>query len=197
MARQSATTKATGGGGYTFADNVAAGFLVNILQGRTPFDHSFGPPGEIHFETRDSGHILDDLLVVLGARDSETRAAISVKSGRELTAAGFSDEFAKDAWEEWHRPGFDIKADLLVLVVGVVGDGILNQWRQLQEQAASTTPERLVARLADENQSSAFNVTSSRACDVFPMESHETPSNARDSCRACESCISRTNGQTR
>ena len=111
MARKSATTKATGGGGYTFADNVAAGFLVNVLQGSTPFDHSFGPPREIHFETRDSGHILDDLLVVLGASDSGTRAAISVKSGRELTAAGFSEEFAEDAWEEWHRPGFDINAD--------------------------------------------------------------------------------------
>ncbi len=119
MARKRATTKATGGGGYTFADNVAAEFLVHMLRGSTPFDQAFGPPTGIHFETRDSGHILDDLLVALGAGDGVTRGAVSIKSGRQLTAAGFSDEFVQDAWGEWQRPGFDINADLLVLIVGV------------------------------------------------------------------------------
>ncbi len=155
MPRNSATTKATGGGGYTFADNVAAGFLVHMLQGSAPFDPTFGTPTEIHFETRDTRHILDDLLVVLATEGgAATGCAVSIKSGRELTAAGFSGDFAQDAWDEWRRPGLDINADLLVLVVGVVGDEILNHWRQLQEQAASTTPDRLVARLGDRNQSS-------------------------------------------
>ena len=68
-------------------------------------------------------YILDNLLVLLGGGDTATRGAISIKSGRELTAAGFSDEFVQDAWEEWQRPGFDVNADLLVLV-GVAGDHI-------------------------------------------------------------------------
>jgi hypothetical protein len=36
-----------------------------MLQGTAPFDQAFGAPIQIHFETRDSGHMLDDLLVVV------------------------------------------------------------------------------------------------------------------------------------
>jgi hypothetical protein len=60
-----APTKATGGGGYTFADKVAAGFLAQMLKRKLPLEPDLGSITELHFETRDIGHVLDDLLLVL------------------------------------------------------------------------------------------------------------------------------------
>src|SRR5258707_10418386 len=103
MARDSAPTKSTGGGGYTFADKVAASFLAQMLKRAFPIEPEFGPIIDVHFETRDSGQLLDDLLLVLQRGSQTTRCAISVKSNRQLTNTGFNQEFVQDAWEQWRR----------------------------------------------------------------------------------------------
>ena len=59
MARE-ATTKSTGGGGFTFADKVAAAFLVRMLHRDQLLGADLGPITEIDFETRESGNLLDD-----------------------------------------------------------------------------------------------------------------------------------------
>jgi hypothetical protein len=61
MVREAAPTKATGGGGYTYADKVAAAFLVQMLQRTFPVEPESGTSAELHFEARDTGKILDDL----------------------------------------------------------------------------------------------------------------------------------------
>ncbi len=158
MSRNSAPTKATGGGGFTFADKVAAGFLAQLLKRTFPIEHDFGSIAEVHFEARDSGQILDDLLLILKHGNTTTRCAISVKSNRQLTKAGFNDEFVGDAWEQWDgAPGssFNRETDLLGLSVGVIDSPTLEEWRGLQKQDFATTPERMVQRLADSHQSSA------------------------------------------
>lgn len=157
MPRQSATTKATGGGGFTFADKVAAGFLAQMLKRAFPLEREFGPIVELHFETRDTGQVLDDLLLVLKHGNETTRCAVSVKSNRQLSNAGFNREFVEDAWEQWRAiPGkyFDPAADLLGLIVGAIDDRTRQAWHELQKQAADTTPDRLVRRLANAGQAS-------------------------------------------
>ena len=104
MSRNSAPTKATGGGGYTFADEVAAAFLAQMLRRVFPVEPKLGPISELHFEARDTGQILDDLRLVLTRGNQATRCAISVKSNRQLTKAGFNAEFVQDAWEQWNEP---------------------------------------------------------------------------------------------
>ena len=89
MTRKSAPTKATGGGGYTFADKVAAAFLAQMLKGSYPFGQGFGRIAETHFEARDIGAILDDLLLILDPNANRTECAISIKSARPLTERGF------------------------------------------------------------------------------------------------------------
>ena len=158
MARESAPTKATGGGGYTFADKVAAGFLAQLLKRTLPLEPDFGPVAEVHFEARDSGQILDDLLLVLKRGTDATRCAISVKSNRQLTKAGFNDDFVRDAWEQWNGADgstFNRETDLLGLIVGVMDSPTLEEWRGLQKQDFATTPERMLQRLAAAKQSSA------------------------------------------
>src|SRR5438270_11478965 len=102
MSKNSASTIATGGAGYTFADKVAAAFLVQMLQRAFPFEPELGNIAEIHFETRESGNLLDDLQLVLRRGIEKSKCTASVKSNRQLTKAGFNSEFVKDAWEQWH-----------------------------------------------------------------------------------------------
>ena len=158
MPRMSAPTKATGGGGFTYADKVAAGFLAQLLKRAFPIEPDFGSIAEVHFEARDSGQILYDLLLVLKHGNETTRCAISVKSNRQRTRAGFNNEFVQDAWEQWNGPpgsSFNRETDLLGLIVGVIDNQTLEEWRGLQKQDVATTPERMVQRLADSQQSSA------------------------------------------
>lgn len=134
MPRNSAPTKSTGAGGYTFADKVAAAFLAQLLKRTFPVEPEFGAISELHFEARDAGQILDDLGLVLTRGTESTRCAISVKSNRQLTKAGFNAEFVQDAWEQWNSAGFNKNTDLLGLIVGVIDAPTLEEWRELQKQ---------------------------------------------------------------
>jgi hypothetical protein len=156
--RESAPTKSTGGGGYTFADKVAAAFLARMLARSLPIEPPRGPIVAVHFETRDAGQILDDLSLDLEQGTHRTRCVISVKSNRQLTTSGFNAEFVRDAWEQWSRPTspqFDRDTDLLGLVVGSISESAKKAWQELLAQAAETTPDRLVARIANPGQMSA------------------------------------------
>src|SRR5712692_7210202 len=157
MSKETAPTKATGGGGYTFADKVAAGILAQLLKRTFPLEPDFGPVAEVHFEACDSGQILDDLVLVLKRGAEATRCAISVKSNRQLTKSGFNVEFVRDAWEQWNRAdgsSFNRETDLLGLIVGMMDNQLLEEWRGLQKQDFATTPERMLQRLSDSHQSS-------------------------------------------
>jgi len=158
MTKNSAPVKATGGGGYTFADKVAAGFLAQILKRKFPLEPELGVITELHFETRDAGNVLDDLQLSLKRGLDVTRCFVSVKSNRQLTKAGFNKEFVEDAWVEWKGgtgSTFDGAKDILGLIVGVIDEPTLHEWQELQKQASSTTPERLSDRLQNDGQSSA------------------------------------------
>jgi len=157
MPRNTATTYATGGGGFTFADKVAAAFFAQMLQGSFPFEPEVGSIRELHFEARDAGQVLDDFLLALDHHGTRRRCAISVKSNSQLTTTGFSAQFAQDAWDQWQQAPtahFDASTDLLGLIVGIADSASLQEWRELQKQATNTTPERLVLRLGNKGQCS-------------------------------------------
>jgi len=150
MPRKCSPTAATGGKGYTFADKVAAGFLVQMLARTFPLEAALGLISELHFETKESGRSLDDLNLVLRSGSIVSRWSISVKSNRQLSREGFNPTFVQDVRADWRSEGganFDRDSDLLGLVTGTVGDGPLQNWEDLRKEAASTTPERFLQRL--------------------------------------------------
>ena len=158
MVRKSASTIATGGGGYTFADKVASGFLAQMLKRKFPLEIDLGVITALYFETRDAGHVLDDLKLALKRGQDEMQCLVSVKSNRQLTKAGFNSEFVQDAWDQWNGAGgsaFDRAKDILGLVVGVIDEPTFHEWQELVSQATSTTPERASERLQNNGQSSA------------------------------------------
>jgi hypothetical protein len=156
MAREKARTKSTGGGGFTFADKIAAGFLARMLRRQLFLGGDVGPVTEIDFETSESGNPLDDLQLTLGHGQQITRIFLSVKSNRQLTTAGFDAEFVADAWEQStavpKRKPFDPEVDLLGLTAGMVEEDALHAWTTLQREAVDTTPQRLLDRLVPERQ---------------------------------------------
>jgi hypothetical protein len=158
MPRKRSSTNATGGKGFTFADKVAGGFLVQMLARTFPIEHAYGQITALHFETKESGRSLDDLHLVLERGSETSRWSVSVKSNRQLTKNGFDPILVQDAWAEWtgaDGANFNPALDLLGLVTGVVGEGTLEEWEDVRKEAASTTPERFLLRVSGARQLSA------------------------------------------
>ncbi|MBZ5501471.1 MAG: ABC transporter ATP-binding protein [Acidobacteriia bacterium] len=151
MTRELATTKETGGGGFSFADKVAAWFLLQMLSRTPSLGTQHGVITEVQFETRESGWLFDDLLLILRDGLETMRYAISTKSDSKLTKNGFAKEFVRDAWEQWRgvpNATFDRQSDYLGLATSGVASSVLLEFAELQRQAASGAADRLEARLA-------------------------------------------------
>src|SRR5262249_19318421 len=129
--RKPASVKSTGGAGFDFADKVGGQFLIEMLRGGAPLGAGAGQVVGLHFETRESGWLLDDQLLVLRNAEHETQCAISVKSDTRLTVSGLDDEFVSDAWEQWdgvEGSSFDRKKDFLGLASTWVSTAVRRDW---------------------------------------------------------------------
>jgi hypothetical protein len=150
MARQIATVKATGGGGFKFADKVAAVCLVRMLDGKPAFGLQEQRLIEISFETRVSGWLLDDLLLKLEGASESAKCGVSIKSGSYLSAKGFKSDFVSDLWEQWENAGakpFDPARDYLALAVGELVESARKAWRDIEKRLSSADPTHLKDQL--------------------------------------------------
>src|ERR1039457_4539371 len=123
MASAKAPVKLTGGGGFEFADRVAAFSFAQMLGGRLPLGPEHGTIAEVHFEVRDRGWLLDDLLLVLESGGSKRHCALSLKSNAQVTRSGFPQDFVAAIWEQRNASGiplFSPDRDLLALGVAAV-----------------------------------------------------------------------------
>jgi|GEM_PF-742907 len=161
MAKMPASVQLTGGAGFEFEDQVAAYFAVAMLAGTQPLGAGVGGVCQLDWQTRDSGWLLDDLLVSL-ARPAKARLALSIKSDRQVTGSGFPASFVTALWEQRLGKGtshsdFSAAADLLGLVVGEIGEKVREDWDELLRQSLQlgSNPQRLVNRYTSENFSSA------------------------------------------
>ena len=152
MASKEAPVKATGGGGFDFADRVGAFFLANMLSGGLPLGISHGTIVQLDWEARDRGWLLDDLLITLSSRAGTSHCALSIKSNEQVTTSGFPADFTTAIWEQARQPAhalFQADRDLLALGVSRVATAAQTAWDHLLGQALETDPERLVQRLQE------------------------------------------------
>lgn len=189
MASAKAPVKLTGGGGFEFADRVAAFYFAQMLGGRLPLGPEHGTIAEVHFEVRDRGWLLDDLLLVLESGGSKRHCALSLKSNAQVTRSGFPQDFVAAIWEQRNASGipvFSPDRDLLALGVAAVAGTVKAAWDQLLAQAVKAEPERLVARLQEEGQSSEVQrqLFASLQC---PSESCPEGPDALETCRLVRS----------
>jgi hypothetical protein len=150
MAREIASPKSSGGGGYNFEDEVSAWWVLNLLAGRCPLDTRAGPPTRLRFQARADDWLLDDLVADFARRDGPVRAAISVKSGDVLKASRAPQDFVRDCWEQHLNPrgtGFDASRDYLVLITSRLSKRHRDTVDDALQKALHESPERLDERL--------------------------------------------------
>lgn len=171
---KTAPVKATGGGGYSFEDQCAAYYSVELLSGRQSLGNDVGTIIRLDFQAKESGWFFDDLVLGFTSPVGDRSFAMSIKSNRQVTRNGFPTDFVTDAWKHWFGTDgcpFRRNVDLLGLVVGKMAAGVREAWDELLGQARSGNPERVASRFT------APAETSKVARDVFaslrcPSELH-------------------------
>lgn len=151
MAKEVTTPKQSGGGGYTFADKVAAFYLLKMLAGSPPLDPETGQIESAQFEKRVDGWFLDDIVMLLRRVDGERAAlAISVKSNSQINASGFPAEFTRAAWEQrLHKQTdkFDPETDYLSLATSPLDPTVKSALESLVTKALDADPSTFAARV--------------------------------------------------
>jgi hypothetical protein len=156
--RQKAPVGLTGGEGFRFENSVAARFLLDLLGGTNSLGDDFGRVDRVDWQARDAGWLVDDLAITckLTGTGDDRAAGLSIKSDRQMTAAGFPAGFAKTLWEQWLGIGtsrsLSRSTDTVVLAVGKLAQNVEAAWSRLLREASETMPTRLVARLSSSRQ---------------------------------------------
>ena len=171
MAKATATTKQTGGGGYSFEDKVAARLMAMMLAGHPPLDEPSGLIARIDFQNSADGWRLDDLVLALSGVHGSNRFALSVKSDQQVTGNGFPSEFVIAAWEQWigtNTAVFEKSYDHMGLVVGSLPRNVHQAWHGLLSQALNADPQRILSRLKARRATNKVqrNLFRSLACNI-------------------------------
>jgi hypothetical protein len=83
MAKQVAPVSLTGGMGFRFEDCVAGRILTDMLAGLQSFGPELGLVSQLDWQTRYTGRLLDDLIVILNTKDSAHRVEFSITIGKD------------------------------------------------------------------------------------------------------------------
>lgn len=143
MAKNVQSPKPTAGGGYVFEDYMVAFLLCRMLSNSNFLEPEDGLIHQIEFQVRVHGWFLDDALLTLNIAGTGRNCAISLKSAKQVTENGFSQEFVSSVWEQYlgGHP-FEKDRDLLCLVTSPLAEGVsaavstLLQWARTQDPAA-------------------------------------------------------------
>lgn len=125
MSQNVASSKSTGGGGYSFEDAVGAWWLLHLLHGTAPLTGRPGIVRRVRFQARVDEFRLDDH--VLDCDDG--RILVSARSAGQIRASTLPADFVNAAWHQ----------------VAVVGDARLDPCRDIavlaQPELASSVRE--------------------------------------------------------
>lgn len=150
MARKVASPKATGGGGFTYADKVIAWYLACMLADTAPLASDLGSLTRIHLESRVDGWLADDAVLVIG--NPPCNCAVSIKSAQQFTGAKPPAEFLQDVWEQYLQVDsgrFDPTTDYLALACPAPDTTLRTALESLIGKARKQDPALLAARLPE------------------------------------------------
>jgi hypothetical protein len=145
----------TGGGGFSFENAVAARCMLDLFgQTHALGMKSFGKIVRLDWQARDSGWLLDDLVVTSQIAACCRSAGISMKSGQNVTVQGFPADFVTTAWSQWFGDGitrtFVRTADVVVLATGQGTHAAEAPWNRLLREILEGSSDRIVERLVDD-----------------------------------------------
>lgn len=153
VVKRKAPVQLTAGAGFRNENCVAARLLLDLLGGTNTLGSDFGKVDRLHWQGRDQGWLADDLVVECTSASGDRQVGISLKSDRQVTSAGFPANFVGIAWAQWFGVATDRvlrnSNDAIVLMSGNLAHEVEDAWSNMLVDALNTTPERMVARLAE------------------------------------------------
>jgi hypothetical protein len=138
----------TGGGGFEYADHVAAFVLAAMLAGQPPFGEEIGLVTRIDWETSGSGWKFDDLLLTCGGPEHR-QVGVSCKAGAYVTSGGWNQDAVQRLWEQWTASPpnpFRRGVDRLAVMTGTLAQGVDQAWDRMLQEAIATDPVRFIER---------------------------------------------------
>lgn len=139
-----------GGTGFTYADQVAAHYLIALLLGSAAPGLAERLVVRVALEQRDAGEPLDDIIVDAKAPDGSV-ARLSLQVKREITvsaAPGNKDfrDIIRDSWATIDKPSFREAVDRLGAAVGP--STAVGKWRDLVALAEFASASAIPADFA-------------------------------------------------
>lgn len=138
---------ATGGGGFNYEDQVAAWLLLHMLRARPPLEDALGVPVRLRWQAWAGGYALDDLVLTLRTSSGVVGTAeISVKSGQQVRANRFPEDFVTACWRRLNpnaTPRFDLDRDRVVLIEPSLSAEARTGWSDLEGWSRAQRPETL------------------------------------------------------
>lgn len=145
-----ASTKSTGGGGYTFEDRVSSYFLALMLSCNPPLDTEIGLIEKVDFQTRVDGWLLDDILLTMQNEGETHRCSISIKSNEQFDSNGAPNDFVLACWQQYCKVEsavFDADSDFMAFVTAPLSPETKKCLEELVRKAKEHDSESLPEKL--------------------------------------------------
>lgn len=147
MPRDAATGYQSGGGGVGYEREIAALYLLAMLEARPILNDDAGSTiGSVSFQVRGAGWLTDDLLLHLD-NERASRVVISVKSGDLLSGSNWT-ETRSDAYEMLRAGApFVANRDMILIETSYLGSDGLSHLRTLLNLASVNDADDLHRRI--------------------------------------------------
>lgn len=135
--------KSASGAGFTFEDKVAAFLLCEMLAGRGSLGSWFGVTEKLERQAVDWEPFGDLRLTVLNGVGKLVKCGGSVKSNRQVSSNGCTDDLCAGLWVTMEKTVFVRGEDVLALFCSPLSQDVHQHLHSLCNQAIESDPARL------------------------------------------------------
>src|SRR5437867_3723990 len=143
--------KSASGAGFSFEDKVIASLISEMLAGQQSLGNQFGIIQTIEGQAGDWEPFGDLLLTVPNQSGEVRKIGVSIKSNRQITAAGCNKEFCAGIWSVSSKNVFTADRDGLALFSTPLSTTVSNLLHALCRQARHLDPARLDQKVVHNN----------------------------------------------
>lgn len=143
--------KSTSGAGYTFEDEVAAVFLVEMLTEKPSLMHKWGVATKLQRQAQQfAPH--DDILLTFLDHGAPFVCAVSVKSGLACSQSGLTPDTVRSAWQVLGAPAFDRQTDKIAIASQPINADTSQRVHDLLKRSCQLDPTDLEQSLRGEDE---------------------------------------------
>lgn len=143
--------KSTSGAGYTFEDEVAAVFLVEMLTEKPSLIHNWGVATKLQRQAQQfAPH--DDILLTFLDHGEPFVCAVSVKSGLACSQSGLPPDTVRSAWQVLGAPAFDRQTDKIAIASQPINADTSQRVHDLLKRSCQLDPTDLEQSLRGEDE---------------------------------------------